>query len=79
MDSNTQVQTQKPLKCEWGVVKRIWLSESEVILIHSPEFWETASRIEQGLRENGINVVRLNTGVDEDARRAEELLDMCFQ
>jgi hypothetical protein len=26
----------------------------------------------------GYDVIRLNTGVEEDARRAEELLDICF-
>jgi hypothetical protein len=75
-----QTQTQlKPIKCEFGVVKEIWLSENKVVLIHSPAWTETARRIQEELMAEGYDVVRLNTGVEEDDIRAEELLDMCFQ
>jgi hypothetical protein len=66
------------IKCKFGVVKEIWLSENKVVLIHDPAFWESAYRRQLELQEEGIDVVRLNTGVEEDKKTAEKLLDMCF-
>jgi predicted CoA-binding protein len=71
-------QGKEIIKCEFGVMKKIWLSERKVVLIHSPQWTETARRIQEELMTEGYDVIRLNTGVEEDARRAEELLDICF-
>jgi hypothetical protein len=68
----------KTIKCEFGVVKRVWF-ENKVVLIHSPAWTETARKLQEQLMDEGYHVVRLNTGVDIDAEMAEELLDMCFQ
>jgi hypothetical protein len=66
-------------KCKFKVVKEVWLDENEVVLIHSPEFWYTATELEEWLRERGVKVRRLNTGVREEAEEAEKLLELCFQ
>lgn len=69
--------SQKPIKCEWGVVKKVWLSEKKVVLVHSPAWYETARKVEELMAEQGYNVVRLNTGNELDAELADELLDDC--
>ena len=70
-------KSQIPIKCEWGVVKEVWLSENKVVLIHSPDWTETARRIQEELMTEGYDVIRLNTGVDYEAEEAERLLDKC--
>ena len=67
------------MKCEFGVVKKVWLSEDWVVLIHNPAWTETARKIQEELEEKGIEVVRLNTGVDSEADEARKLLELCFQ
>ena len=67
------------MRCVYGVVKEIWVNESKVILIHSPDFWETAYKMQIELQSRGLNVIRLNTGVEEDRREAERLLDQCSE
>jgi DNA-binding LacI/PurR family transcriptional regulator len=67
------------MECKFGVVKKVWLSENKVVLIHDPAFWETARNLEAYLREQGYDVVRLNTGVEEDSAEAEKLLEKCFE
>jgi predicted CoA-binding protein len=67
------------MKCEFGVVKKIWINENKVVLIHSPDFWETAYNLQLQLQQEGFDVVRLNTGVEEDRVEAERLFDQCFE
>jgi DNA-binding LacI/PurR family transcriptional regulator len=67
------------VECEFGVVKKVWLSENKVYLIHTPMWTETARKIEEELSKEGYDVVRLNVGVDYEAERADELLELCFQ
>jgi maleate cis-trans isomerase len=67
------------IKCEFGVVKKVWLSENKVVLIHTPMWTETARKLEEEFEEEGIEVLRLNTGVDYEAEKAEELLRLCFE
>jgi DNA-binding LacI/PurR family transcriptional regulator len=66
------------IECEFGVVKKVWLG-NKVYLIHTPMWTETARRVEEELREAGYDVIRLNVGVDYEADRADELLELCFQ
>jgi hypothetical protein len=61
--------------CEWGVVKKVWLTPRTVYLIHGPDFYETAIRIEAWLRAHGFNVYRLNTGSMEEFEFATWLLN----
>ena len=67
------------MRCEFGVVKKIWIDDKKVVLIHDPAFWETAYNLQLQLQQEGFDVVRLNTGVEEDRREAERLLDQCFE
>ncbi len=52
-----------------------------IYVIHDPSEWETAVEEERRIREMinernlDIDVMRLNTGVEWDARRAEEILE----
>jgi hypothetical protein len=67
------------MRCEFGGVKKIWIDDKKVVLIHDPAFWETAYNLQLQLQQEGFDVVRLNTGVEEDRREAERLLDQCFE
>jgi len=67
------------MRCEFGVVKKIWIDDKKVVLIHTPMWTETARKLEEELMEEGYEVSRLNTGVDYEAEKAEELLDQCFE
>ena len=67
------------MRCEFGAVKKIWVNENKVVLIHDPSFWETAYNLQLQLQQEGYDVRRLNTGVEEDRVEAEKLLDQCFE
>jgi hypothetical protein len=67
------------MKCEFGIVKKIWVDKKKVILIHDPAFWESAYRLQLELQEKGYEVTRLNTGVEEDRKVAERLIEQCFE
>jgi hypothetical protein len=68
----------KPIYCKVkGVVKEVWF-EDRVYVIHDPAFWETGYKRQEKLQQEGYNVIRLNTGVEEDAKLANQLLDLCF-
>jgi hypothetical protein len=67
------------VRCEFGAVKKIWLGENKVVLVHSPTFYETAKKIEEELIAEGYEVLRLNTGLEEDRVEAEKLLNQCFE
>jgi hypothetical protein len=53
------------VRCEFGVIKKVWLGERKVVLIHSPDWTETARRMQEELMAEGYDVIRLNTGVEE--------------
>jgi DNA-binding LacI/PurR family transcriptional regulator len=73
-------EMKETIRCEFGVVKKVWLlKENKVVLIHDPAFHETARRIQEELMAEGFNVIRLNTGVDEDRIEATKLLHLCFE
>jgi hypothetical protein len=67
------------MRCEFGVVKKIWIDENKVVLIHDPAFWESAYNLQIELQNEGYEVSRLNTGVEEDRKEADRLLDQCFE
>jgi len=67
------------MRCEFGAVKKIWINENKVVLIHDPSFWETAYNLQIELQNEGYEVIRLNVGVEEDRVEAEKLLDQCFE
>jgi hypothetical protein len=69
------------MACEWGVAKVIkFIDEKKAILIKSPAFIETAERKRELLMEEGYDVMTLNTGIEEEAALADELLEKyCFQ
>jgi len=61
--------------CEWDAVKRIvFVNKRKIILIHAPEFYETATEIERLVKERGFDVWRLNTGKDDEYETARKLL-----
>jgi len=64
--------------CKVGVVKEVWLENGKVYIIHSPAFTESAQRRQQELMEEGYDVIRLNTGIKEEAEWADELLGLCL-
>jgi DNA-binding LacI/PurR family transcriptional regulator len=64
------------VRCVYGVVKEIvFEDEKKVYLIHSPSFYVTATKIEDYYKELGYDVYRLNTGVEEEEKEAERLLE----
>jgi len=73
--------------CRFGVVKEVWVTDDKVCkvyLIHSPAFTETAIERQKHYQKHceeeygcKIIIIRLNTGVEEEAERAAELLELC--
>ena len=64
------------IRCVYGVVKEIvFENEKKVYLIHSPSFYETAKKLEEYYRSQGYDTYRLNTGVEEEEKEAERLLE----
>ena len=67
------------MRCKFGTVKEVWIDDKKVVLIHDPAFWETAYNLQIELQNEGYDVTRLNTGVEEDRVEAEKLIDQCFE
>jgi len=69
------------IKCRWGVAKVIeFTTERKAIIIKHPAFPTTAEEIIQSYRQEGYDVIILNTGVKDEAILAEQLLDKyCFK
>jgi len=67
-------------KCKFGVViKIVFEDERKAVLIASPTFRVTADEVAEEFRQQGYEVSILNTGVEEEDREAEELLNKyCF-
>ena len=69
-----------PLEIEYGVTIVVWWSKKEATVACKPSFRDTCNDVINELRNEGVKIREiLNTGVDDDLKKFNEVEDLYFR